>query len=294
MRRSIQSLLRQNSQDLQRISHPHSLSIRRHFSKHTIPGKTFKTDCWPGLENTRTYVRGYVKEWNINEGCGILIDSEEKDCDYRTQCQYYVHWSDIAGLNIKHLETGAPVAFEVVQEDRNNRFHRNIPRSHMYQETRPKFRTYRRNHDSNKVRAINVHQLNRINWETDCIQMDEQNKNDHEDDSDLLDKNSQLETVSDDVLKSVKYRNDIRKRDIQNGHSTVDKIKRKHGDHVDVNIKSLDEIEGDETEKQKYYEKKNYKQRSYPYAYRETDIYEQDLVKYPQWFPEIAKKHNKT
>ena len=78
--------------------------LRRNFARYNIPGKTFKTDCWSGLENTRTYLRGYVSEWNLNEGWGVLIDNEEKDIDYRTQCKYYVHWSDIAGLNIKHLD----------------------------------------------------------------------------------------------------------------------------------------------------------------------------------------------
>ena len=77
---------------------------KRYFARHLVPGKTFKTDCWPGLENTRTYTRGYVKEWNLREGWGILINSEEEHCDERTQCQYYVHWSDIAGLHIKHLD----------------------------------------------------------------------------------------------------------------------------------------------------------------------------------------------
>ena len=95
----MQSLQRQVPNPTQLLYH-----LRRNFAKYSIPGKTFKTDCWSGLENTRTYLRGYVKEWNLNEGWGILIDAQEKDLDYTAQCQYYVHWNDIAGLNIKHLQ----------------------------------------------------------------------------------------------------------------------------------------------------------------------------------------------
>ena len=78
--------------------------IRRHFTKYIIPGKTFKTDCWSGLENTRTYKRGFVSEWNLLDGYGVLIDEDEINNFDDAQCKYYVHWSDIAGLNIKHLD----------------------------------------------------------------------------------------------------------------------------------------------------------------------------------------------
>ena len=168
-----------------------------------------------------------------------------------------------------------------------------MPRSHMYQETRPKFRTYANNHDSNTVRAINVHQLNRINWETDCIQTDESEESAKYkyDEDELLNQSKQFESVSDEVLTSVKYRNDMRKRDVMNGHGTLDKIKRKYGDEVDVNNMTLDEIEKDEDMKRKYYEDKDYKLRQYPFDVDETDIYEQDLAKYPQWFPELNKKY---
>ena len=188
---------------------------------------------------------------------------------------------------------GAPVAFEIVEEDRENKYHRDMPRSHMYQETRPKFRTYANNHDSNTVRAINVHQLNRINWETDCIQTDENEESAKYkyDEDELMDNSKQIESVSDEVLTSVKYRNDMRKRDVMNGRGTMDKIKRKYGDGVDVNNMTLEEIEKDEDMKRKYYEDKDYRLRQYPFGVDETDIYEQDLAKYPQWFPELNKKY---
>ena len=168
----------------------------------------------------------------------------------------------------------------------------------MYQENRPRFRTYKKNRDSNNVRAINVHQLNRINWESDYINIDDDGNiipddvNDIDDEKDLLDKNSQFEDVSDEVLRTVKYRNDMRKRDLRNGQDTIQKIKRKYGEDVDVNNKSLEEIESDGLLKEKYYDDKNYRTRDYPYGYDETDIYERDLAqKYPQWFPELSKKY---
>ena len=52
-------------------------------------------------------MRGFVKEWNVREGWGVVIDENEKDASHRSQCQYYVHWSDIAGLNVKHLEVNS-------------------------------------------------------------------------------------------------------------------------------------------------------------------------------------------
>ena len=64
---------------------------------------TIKSDVWPGMENTRTYVRGYVKYWNHDKGYGVLIDEKEKNWHKKKQCQYYVHYTDIAGLNVPWL-----------------------------------------------------------------------------------------------------------------------------------------------------------------------------------------------
>ena len=189
------------------------------------------------------------------------------------------------------------MAFEVVQEDRENFLHSHIPRSHMYQETRPRFRNYKKNNTQNGVRAINVHQLNRINWETDYVDIDEKTgkiiqddvDNDSiEDEKDLLNKKTQFEkNVDDDVLRTVKYRNDLRKRDKQNGQDIISKLKRKYGDDVDVNNKSLEELETNE----KYHADKDYKTKSYPFGYDESSVYEQELANYPQWFPELSKKY---
>eukprot|EP01084_Bolivina_argentea_P138235 243411_1 len=283
----------------QLINHTPLLTSHHYFStkKYAIPGKTFKTDCWPGLENTRTYLRGYVKEWHEDEGWGVIIDAAEKDNDYRVQCNYYVHWTDIVGKNIiKSLDLGIPVAFEAVEEDMNNDYYKDIPRSHMYDYNRKKFRTYTRNYDSNRVRAINVHRLDRVNWDEDYIEIDENNNNinqniNDENDKDLLDPNKQYENVSNDVLKTVEYRNNIRKRDIKNGHTTLNMIKMEYGNDINVHNKPMDEIESDEIEKQKYYEEKKYETRQYPYGCDEEDILEQDLAKYSQWFPELAKKY---
>lgn len=62
-----------------------------------------KSDIWAGLENTRTYVRGFVKEWNHDKGWGVLIDDNERDWEGDNQCKYYVHYTDIAGLNVPWL-----------------------------------------------------------------------------------------------------------------------------------------------------------------------------------------------
>ncbi|ETO30300.1 hypothetical protein RFI_06821, partial [Reticulomyxa filosa] len=169
-------------------------------------------DVWPGLENTRTYLYGYVKEWYHDKGYGVIMDESERNWE-DNKCHGLTFSKQTNKQKIKFLchskkkkkkklllelgQKGAPVYFEVVDEDETNKHHRNIPRSHMFDFTRPKFA----NEYSNQVRAINVQQLDRINWPEDSSKRKSPSPNVNEGS-----KFHVHEQVHEDVLKTVEIR----------------------------------------------------------------------------------------
>lgn len=245
-----------------------------------IPGKTFKSDCWPGLENTRTYLRGTVREWNHSKGYGFITDDNESllHMPKNKQAHYYFHWRDISGYNVPWLKIGTPVAFEVVEEDVDNKYGQYLPRSHMYQNDRPLFRGgFDTNSSvfSNNVRAINVHALNRVNWSQDTQQtfdekemaMDERNDKilDENEIQELIDPKNQYENISnEEVLKNVEYRARVRNRNKN----------RRGSDANEAELKSYSDL------------------KKYPYEYSlDSEIPDKLLMKYKQWYPEIYSKY---
>lgn len=91
----------------------------------------------------------------------------------------------------------------------DNESHKYIARSHMYHNDRPMFDTI--DSDSNFVKAINVHQLNRINWKTNETK---NTNNENNNDSNNNDRN----IGNDNKVKiNEQYRQAVRNRDIQNG-----------------------------------------------------------------------------
>jgi len=190
-----------------------------------FPGRPIKSDVWPGLENTRTYLFGYVKEWYHDKGYGILIDENERDWD--NQCEYYVHWSNILGFNTPWLEKGAPVYFEAVEEDEMNKYHMNIPRSHLYDFMRPKFSS----EISNQVRAINVQQLDRINWIKEIEKQEEKVDTDITNEKNITDihvkKTERIPPIDESISDSVKRTVEIRTK-VQNTANVLPQKRKKN------------------------------------------------------------------
>ena len=312
----------------------------------------FKSDVWPGMENSRTFAYGYVKTWKHYEGWGIIIDENEINYDKDNQCEYWVHWSDITGYNVPWLDVGERVSFEIVEEDQNNVLHEYIPRSHLYINSRKKIykhyeyhpdreksnlrhngydrfftgsqrdkvklrpKTKRRDlkkphkrltlgYDNkphkiiaqyitnkhgkfreawcNNFRAINVHQLNRINWAEDNTSLndDSNSTNDIKMNDDL----NVYETMplNQENINVIEYRESLRNTDKKYKQTTRDKIDLKYG----KNILKKDKKHMNDAELTEYNDNKRVFNREYPYGINGNDIENIDLKKYTNWFPEL-------
>ena len=256
-----------------------------------------KSDVWPGLENTRTWMYGRVKRWSTRHGYGVVVPNRSYGVGHM---QYYVHWQDIAGtLALPYLKKGAPVAFEVVEEDRINTKTRFLARTHCFDIERARVR--RGGHGS-RVRAINVHQLNRMNWQEDsvvgrkenfgkkdavrAIELDREIARKLAEDPDMSEKfKAEKEETEDDVLRNVRARKDVRLTYLKDRL-----LSEEEAEMIRHSSKSVDEM--DKQERKRYLEHKRAVIREYPYRCEQvSDVREVDVAKYNQWFPHLHLKH---
>merc|ERR1719433_1745856 len=127
------------------------------------PDVPFKSDVWPGLENTRTWTRGHVKKWDKGRGYGILVSNNDLGSPCGRQ-QYFCHWSNLSkDQYIPWLKPGEPVMFEIVEEDKNNEFNM-VPRTHFFRNdfnVHTVKRNGRQTKNRRSMRAVNVTPLNK-------------------------------------------------------------------------------------------------------------------------------------